>query len=161
MIHRAPHDRLPRFADERKHASRRRRRLLAVTLAAVVFPVVAAVLRFAPPTESSFYPRCVFKMATGLYCPGCGAARCLHSLLNGRYAQAFAYNPVLVVALPFLAVAMVRELYSAWMGRDFIRQRLPRWAILLIFWFLLAFWVARNIDFYPFSLLAPRELALE
>jgi Protein of unknown function (DUF2752) len=55
----------------------------------------AWVLYTFPPTTSAFYPPCVFRMVTGLECPGCGTTRALHHLLHGRVAEAFQLNPML------------------------------------------------------------------
>jgi hypothetical protein len=154
-------DRLLGHARVPRSPSRWRARLIVVLLCAVLIPAGVAVVRLAPPTESTYYPRCLFKWATGLNCPGCGATRCVHALLIGEFAQAFAYNPLFVIGLPFLLIGTILECYGAWTGRSLVRGRLPRWAILLIFWLLIAYWVARNIDLYPFTLLAPHELVLD
>src|SRR4051794_38488830 len=78
---------------------------IAILLAAAtpLAIVAAAVLYSFPPTAYSFYPPCVFHLVTGLHCPGCGATRCVYSLVHGDLRQAAAYNPLLLVILPFLA----------------------------------------------------------
>ena len=48
-----------------------------------------------PPTQHTFYPRCVFKASTGLDCPGCGLTRASHAVLHGRFADAWRLNPLL------------------------------------------------------------------
>ncbi len=52
-------------------------RLLIVAVVATLV-VLGGVLYYFPPTEYSFYPRCWFHDSTGLYCPGCGATRCVY-----------------------------------------------------------------------------------
>ncbi len=138
--------------------TRRRTRLVLVLLAAIVLPAGAAILYTFPPAESRFYPPCAFHALTGLHCPGCGATRCLHALAHGDVAQALAYNPLLVVALPFLSVGVFSGAYNVWTGRRLPLPRLPAWSIYAIFWLLLAYWVLRNVDAYPFTLLAPHTL---
>ncbi len=59
---------------------RRRERLAIVLAAGVILPAGAVTLYLFPPATSTFYPRCYFYALTGLYCPGCGATRCLHAL---------------------------------------------------------------------------------
>lgn len=45
---------------------------------------------------------CIFKLATGLDCPGCGITRCLFSLINFDLKSAFNYNAlVTILILPF------------------------------------------------------------
>ncbi len=116
----------------------------------------AAFLLFSfNPALAPFYPPCPFHLLTGLYCPGCGSLRACHKLLHGNLRGAFGLNPLLVVILPFVAYSFISRASSA-LGRrplpvPFIR---PVW-IWLLFWIIMAFWVLRNLPYYPFSLLAP------
>jgi hypothetical protein len=63
----------------------------------------AAILFWFDPSQSRFYPRCLFQEATGLLCPGCGSLRAIHQLLHGNLAAALRFNALLVVSLPVLA----------------------------------------------------------
>lgn len=112
------------------------------------------VLRTVDPfAEDSPLPGCPFFALTGLYCPGCGSTRCLHALAHGDVAQAFAMNPLLVIAIPLLAV----------MALQAARVRMPLPPALLratadpMLWLtvLVAYWIARNLPWWPFNLLAP------
>ena len=79
--------------------------------------IVVAILFFLNPAENGFYPRCFFRMATGLDCPGCGGLRATHQLLHGHWREAFALNPLLVVALPIAAYFAARTFlarYARW-----------------------------------------------
>src|SRR5688572_29190300 len=101
-------------ADSPTRAPARRKLLVRGGLLAVVGLVGAgalAVVAAYPPADHSFYPQCMSYRLTGLHCPGCGLTRSVHSALNLEFAQAVAYNPLAVVILPFLAVAVLR---SAW-----------------------------------------------
>ena len=67
--------------------------------AAAVFAAGALYLYFHDPYQ---YPLpCIIKPLTGLYCPGCGAGRACFSILHGKFFDAFCYNPLLVILLPF------------------------------------------------------------
>lgn len=45
---------------------------------------------------------CIFKIITGLDCPGCGITRCLFSLVNLDINKAFQYNAlVTILIIPF------------------------------------------------------------
>ena len=154
-------NRTPELHDETRGFSRRRQRLVVVVFFAVLLPAGIAILRLAQPSDSTFYPRCALNAVTGLNCPGCGSTRALHALFTGNVAQAFAYNAVLIMALPLLMVVALQLSYSAWTGRAFTRRRLSGRAILAIVWLLLAYGIVRNIDVYPLTLLAPHELPLE
>jgi hypothetical protein len=129
-----------------------------VAVAAVVLPAAAAVLYTYPPGEGSFYPPCLFHIVTGLHCPGCGGTRCAHALLHGDLPQALAWNPLLVVSLPFVAAFFISAVYRSWTGRRLPVRRLPGWATYLTLGIIIAFWVLRNIDIYPLTLLAPHKL---
>lgn len=75
-----------------------------ITAASVII-AVAAVLIFlgvVDPVESKWVPHCLFKFATGYDCPGCGSQRAIHAMLHGRMADAWNYNALLLIALPFI-----------------------------------------------------------
>lgn len=129
-----------------------------VFVAAVMLPGAAAALYHFPPGETAFYPPCTFHALTGLYCPGCGATRCLAAIVHGDLAQAAAYNPLLVVAMPPLAVALFAMAFRMWTGRRLPLPRLPAWSIYAIFWIVVVYAVLRNVDVYPLTLLAPHAL---
>jgi hypothetical protein len=132
----------------------------ALALLTVLFAAgVVNVLATTPPTPDSFYPKCMLYQATGIHCPGCGAGRAAHAALNGRFAQAFAYNPVAVALLPVVGVVVLVQL-GRWMtGRPASRTVVlgGRWIMLLAV-VLILFMVLRNIPVEPFTLLAPHEL---
>ncbi|SRR6266496_94704 len=102
------------------------------------------------PGKSGFFPFCPFRALTGLNCPGCGTTRCLHQLLHGNLIAAFKFNPLFVIALPFLLWVLARFTQSAIIGGSPITSRLnPRYlwffAALIVF-----FWIFRNTSYYPF-----------
>lgn len=53
---------------------------------------------------------CPIRLVTGLYCPGCGVSRMCLRLLRGDLAGAFRANPLLLLALPWLAGACLVHL---------------------------------------------------
>jgi hypothetical protein len=75
----------------------------ALWLVAGATLVGGAVLLFAfDPAETAIFPPCVFHLATGLLCPGCGLTRALHELLHGNLAAAMELNALLPVYLLLL-----------------------------------------------------------
>ena len=132
-------------------------RLIALGLA-IAAPAGAVVLYKAPPTEDSFYPRCMFHTLTGLHCPGCGATRCLYALVHGDLRQAAAYNLLFLLAVPVLAYGGALLWWSLFTGRPTPTWRVPRWGLWALLGVVLVFWVVRNLGFPPFSWLAPHEL---
>jgi len=136
-------------------------RLIIVGIAAVVLPVGATLLYLHSPETARFYPPCPLFWATGLYCPGCGVTRSLAALTHGNFAQAFAFNPLVVVALPVAGFWIARFAYEMWTDKQVEPIIVPTWMAWVIFAGVVAFWLARNIDVYPCTLLAPHELAAE
>ena len=121
-------------------------------LALGAFAAVLAVLAVVDPRTAWFAPRCPFRLATGLFCPGCGTGRALHAIVHGDLAAAVRLNALAVAAIPvFLALALRAALVP--------EKPLPRppLALQLLVYALLAFFlVARNLPFAPFASWAPR-----
>ena len=104
--------------------------------------------------QHHLFPPCPLYAATGLYCPGCGSTRAVHHLLHGHLAAAFGYNPLMVVSLPLLAYAVVRE---------FVRglppaRPLPPWTVWAIFAVLVTFGIVRNLPGVAGRWAAPHDV---
>jgi len=102
---------------------------------------------------------CIIYELTGYYCPGCGAGRACYSILHGQFRTAFCYNPLLCIFLPWFAlyigICTIQWLFT---GRETISRRIPIWVTYVILAVVLLYGVLRNIDVYPFTLLAPMGL---
>jgi hypothetical protein len=122
------------------------------------FLMVAAgiVLFLFNPSLNGFYPRCQFYAITGLYCPGCGAQRALHSLVHLHVLTALRDNSLVILSLPVFAYLGFRKL-----GREYDTFALPPiptprgWVTLVIITVVL-FTILRNIPYLPFDHLAPQ-----
>ncbi len=89
---------------------------------------------------------CLFREVTGYYCPGCGITRCLFSIINGNFYQAFCYNRLVFISLPFLGFYVVYSIYLYVFNKnDKIICRVPKvvWNLLLVV--VILFGVVRNI----------------
>lgn len=127
------------------------RRWLPLGLTAGLGGITLALLRVVDPTTApSPLPPCPIHALSGLYCPGCGATRALHALAHADVATALAMNPLLVVALPVLALMLVR---AAWPAASLARLPLPR--AMQWLWLIGSFTIARNLPWAPFNWLAP------
>lgn len=99
---------------------------------------------------------CMINFLTGYYCPGCGAGRACYMLLHGQIYQAFRYNPLLIILLPWLIVY-----YAAcgiqWLhyGKERVSIHIPEQIPIVILVVFLIYGIVRNIEVYPFILLAP------
>lgn len=111
------------------------------------------VMRMFDPVASGIGLPCVFHLLTGLHCPGCGLARALHALAHGDVARAWAMHPLLLVALPLLALMLAQwATRRAWMPMA-LRRRVSNgttWIAVL-----LAFGVLRNLPGPAFAWMAP------
>ncbi len=110
-----------------------------------------AVLYWFPPERYRLYPRCLFYSATGLQCPGCGGLRAAHQLLHGRLLAAFQLNPMVMVLLPVAALLLVAHGLKRVTGRDWVRPFRHRFWLWLLVGGVIAFGVARNLPFSPFT----------
>lgn len=113
--------------------------------AAAAVAAAAYVLYTYDPSAASFYPPCLFRLLTGLQCPGCGGTRAVHHLLHGRFAEAFRYNAMLLVFGPILFAGIVVEVRNAMHGAArprFVHKPWVGWAAVAI---LLGWGVLRNL----------------
>lgn len=97
----------------------RKGKTMAVALAAVALLTYYALC---DPAECAWMPRCPFRLLTGLQCPGCGAQRFLHALLQGRVGEALAHNYFLIPTLLYLALFLLSRILPPCAAR----QRLTR-----------------------------------
>ena len=101
-------------------------------------------LYFHPPGSTRFLPPCLFYRLTGLYCAGCGSTRALYTALHGDFAGALRCNLLLFPLLLLIALFL-------WRPRLLQHTRLLLWIV----FFIVLYWVLRNLPFHPFLLLAP------
>ncbi len=98
---------------------------------------------FVNPAHCVWAPKCVFKLITGLQCPGCGASRAIYALLHGRLWEAISYNYFLLLALPYLIAVMLVGWVPAWQKwQRVIQGEKLAWIyiVLCVIW-----WILRNI----------------
>lgn len=79
----------------------------------VIAGAAAAAFYFClDPAQHAWMPKCMVHTLTGLQCPGCGSQRLLHALLHGDLAAAWHANAFLLLALPYLALMLIADLWS-------------------------------------------------
>ena len=128
--------------------------MLKWSVAATAAGAAVAILFFYPPTEHPFYPRCPLYVWTGLYCPGCGSLRAVHSLLHGDFLSALRFNSLLILSSPLLAWLFLNSVRTP-SGKPLLKVG-PRAGLIWSFvGATLAFGILRNLPFAPFSFLAP------
>ena len=120
------------------------RRTLVIAIVIAVLLVLGFIYFVLDPATSSVFPQCTFLSLTGYKCPGCGSQRAIHALLNGDVKEAFGYNAMLLIAIPWIALCLFAEGQRIRRPRLYARLNAP----LLIWSFLvmaLAWWLLRNI----------------
>lgn len=95
---------------------------------------------------AGWMPGCFFRKLTGLECPGCGMTRGTHALLNGRWLEAFWFNPVGMILLPIAMLGCGVE-WVVWVrGKSVLRGLHPgRWGSLVLLGVLVGWWIGRNV----------------
>ena len=74
------------------------------------FIAVLAFLAIVPvETLKTFPVLCTWRNLLGINCPTCGLTRAVCCLLHGRFADAFAYNPLVFVIIPLAVLHVVRR----------------------------------------------------
>lgn len=113
--------------------------------------VALAVLYAFEPTGGSFYPTCLLYDWTGILCPGCGGLRATHHLLHGEVAQAFRFNPLLVVVYPALAYGLWRVGQNHAHGRPLPAWLGSTWGPWVIVGVASAYMLVRNLPGFPWK----------
>jgi hypothetical protein len=100
------------------------------------------------PEKFDIYPRCPFYSITGLYCPGCGSLRALHSIAHGNPARAIRFNVLMVISIPLIVGLLI---YKILRKQDMVNP-IFSYTILAV---IIIYWISRNLPIYPFTFLAP------
>lgn len=120
----------------------------------VLFLVVLVYFSY-NPSESSIFPKCPFYSFTGFFCPGCGSQRAIHKFLHGDIFGGFKHN-YLIMLLPMVLIydwaVILFNKHSGKKIKNILHYSKVTYSILAI---ILLFWLLRNINFFPFSILAP------
>ncbi|MFA5554157.1 MAG: DUF2752 domain-containing protein [Phycisphaerae bacterium] len=123
---------------------------------AAFIAVLLAVFVF-NPAESKIFPPCPFKTITGFYCPGCGSLRAVHQLMHGHFIEAFRLNPLMVLFTVIMIAIFIAFLIPSEKIKH-LRSRFSKMPIaLIVLVIIVAYWLLRNLPFYPFTLLSPAQ----
>ncbi|GGD33242.1 Protein of unknown function [Pseudoxanthomonas indica] len=125
-------------------------------LAGIAMAILAGVgmlWTFDPNVAGNPFLPCLFRTFTGYFCVGCGLTRAMHALVHGDVLRAFSLNPLAMLVLPLLPLMIAHG--RGWQPR--MLAPLMRWVMEPRVWLVLipAYWIARNLPWYPFTLLAP------
>lgn len=96
--------------------------------------------------KTGFYIPCIFNKITGLRCPGCGITRCIFSLMQFKFKDAFFYNQFVFIFFPFWVLGVIYEVYCYIVSKDpVLIKNIPKWIWNVLIIILIVFCIARNI----------------
>ena len=107
------------------------------------------------PTTSTFFPKCIFYKSTGLHCPGCGSQRAFHNILQGNIIAGLKHNLLLVLLIAVLFYKTILFVLKKMTNKEYKSLLQNSYVIKTILVLIIVYWILRNIDQYPFTLLAP------
>ena len=112
----------------------------------LIFALGIGFYFFYNPSEDALFMRCPFKIMTGYDCPGCGSQRALHELLHFNFGKAFQYNPLFVLAIPYLFLGFVFSFKKMKNRYPKIREFLfGNKALFFILFIIILFFLFRNV----------------
>ena len=123
------------------------RRRVGLILIVILLAGIAVVYKYLDPSVVPIFPRCPFRLLTGYLCPGCGSQRAIHHLLNLDLPGAWRMNPLLVIALPYLALVLLLQPLAHRSSRCArLRDQLQGYrASVVALVVIVLFWIGRNI----------------
>ena len=127
---------------------------IIVILSVALVPVLSLYFNY-NPAESELFPKCLFYHLTGHFCPGCGTQRAAYKILHGDIFGGLNHN-FLIILLPIIltydVVIYTIKKHSGKLVKNVLHHPKTIYGILVL---VLLFWVLRNVNFYPFTILAP------
>lgn len=115
----------------------------------VFFALLVCFYYLIDPAKSALFLKCPLKSISGYDCPGCGAQRAFHEILHFRFLEAFKYNPLFVLSIPFLIIILLIKSFGNERVKIFVRNYFKSknfvFSVLII---VLVFLLLRNTDLY-------------
>ena len=112
----------------------------------VIILIVISILLF-----NGIYIPCIFHEITGLYCPGCGITRLFLSLLTFDFYQAYRYNQLVFILLPFTLILIIDYLFKTLTNKKnilYYKINNKVWYLLIVLTIL--FGIIRNIPNFDY-----------
>ena len=98
----------------------------------------------------NLYIPCPIKFITGLYCLGCGITRMILSILKWDLYQAFRYNPLVFILMPFIIFYFLEIFISKIYNKKSICKRIPDYVFYILIVILIVYGILRNIDMFSY-----------
>jgi len=101
------------------------------------------------PAQYGFFPKCPVYALTGYKCPGCGSQRAFHSLFQGHFREAFLYNPLMFILVPYILLGIYIEYFARQSAQITMRLRaifFGKWAVIILAILITLYTFLRNIS---------------
>ena len=116
--------------------------IAAITIGGIAAAVIYGMF---DPADHALFPKRPFLMLTGgLRCPGCGSQRAIHALLHLQFKDAFMFNPLVVISIPFLVLLVTASILKDSHPQFYNKMNSSLISKLLLVIFIL-WWIVRNI----------------
>lgn len=111
----------------------------------IIILFVLLILYLMIGTKFNILIKCPIHEIFHVYCPGCGITRMLISILKLNFYQAFRYNQLLFILLPFSLLLLLESIYSDKKKKKSLYNKIPNyiWYVLIII--LLIYGIIRNV----------------
>ncbi len=120
------------------------KRVWIAGIIAVLAISLAIVYYYFDPVEARWMPRCLWKVATGTDCPGCGSQRMAHALVHGDILGAWHANAFALCIIPLIGLLLVLELNREKYPKLYRKVHTP-WVIWTLAAAVLIWWILRNV----------------
>ncbi|MFV0606175.1 MAG: DUF2752 domain-containing protein [Niabella sp.] len=111
---------------------------------------------FNPTQHQGQFPTCPSRALFNIYCPGCGSQRAVHQLLHFHLKEAFKYNPLMVVMLPFTIALVVqyilRHFFNRYWKIGIVYNNTFLWFLFVLF---VVYFILRNVNVPLLEFLKP------
>lgn len=130
-------------------------KIILVIIIVVSLLIMIPLYFFYNPSTHNIFPECLFFKATKLHCPGCGSQRAIHKLLNGEIIEGIKHNLLILFLFAVLMYQCFIFLYNKYATKKIINLLHKSIVTRIILITIILFWILRNINSYPFTILAP------
>lgn len=94
---------------------------------------------------------CIFYKITGYYCPGCGITRCIFAILEGNIYEAFKYNQLVFILIPFLSIYFIYNIYIYIFNKENnLFKKIPNYIYIILLIITISYGILRNIGYFSY-----------
>lgn len=124
----------------------KQKRYIYAAITIVVVAAIAIYSYFVDTRGAALAPKCPVFLTTGYKCPGCGTQRALHELVHGNFVDFALYNPILVIAIPYIFILVYLQ-YLGGADRFPKANKIFAGSPAALAWFIIiiAYWIIRNV----------------